>query len=80
MLPPELKRMYEEHRDLYLSAPEYMGVEELGESGVHLKFKVQVQEDDVFVAKRRLNRDLRVLFAEKGVEIPFPQVVVHQGD
>ena len=72
--------MYEENRDLYLSAPEYMGVEELGESGVHLKFKVPVKEDDVFVAKRRLNRDLRVLFAEKGVEIPFPQVVVHQGD
>lgn len=80
MLPPELNRMYEENRDLYLSAPEYMGVEELGESGVHLKFKVSVKEDNVFVAKRRLNRDLRVLFAEKGVDIPFPQVVVHQGD
>lgn len=80
MLPPELNRMYEENRDLYLSAPEYMGVEELGESGVHLKFKVLVNEDNVFVAKRRLNRDLRVLFAEKGVDIPFPQVVVHQGD
>ena len=80
MLPPELNRMYEENRDLYLSAPAYMGVEELGESGVHLKFKVSVKEDNVFVAKRRLNRDLRVLFAEKGVDIPFPQVVVHQGD
>ena len=80
MLPPELNRMYEENRDLYLSAPEYMGVEELGESGVPLKFKVSVKEDNVFVAKRRLNRDLRVLFAEKGVDIPFPQVVVHQGD
>ncbi len=80
MLPPELARMFEEHRDLYLAAPDYMGVEDLGESGVRLRFAVSCREENVFVAKRRLARDIRVLFAEKGVEIPFPQVVVHQGD
>lgn len=80
MLPPELARMYAEHLDLYLSAPNYMGVEDLGESGVRLRFSVTCREENFFVAKRRLARDLRVLFAEKGVEIPFPQVVVHQGD
>lgn len=80
MLPPELARMYEEHLDLYLSAPDYMGVEDLGESGVRLRFSVACAEENVFVAKRRLARDLRVLFAEKDVEIPFPQVVVHQGE
>lgn len=80
MLPPELARMFEEHRDLYLAAPDYMGVEELGESGVRLRFAVSCKEENFFAAKRRLARDLRVLFDEKGVEIPFPQVVVHQGD
>ena len=80
MLPPELARMFEEHRDLYLAAPDYMGVEDLGESGVRLRFAVSCREENFFVAKRRLARDIRVLFAEKGVEIPFPQVVVHQGD
>ena len=80
MLPPELARMFEEHPDLYLAAPDYMGVEELGESGVRLRFAVSCKEENFFVAKRRLARDLRVLFAEKGIEIPFPQVVVHQGD
>lgn len=80
MLPPELARMFEEHPDLYLAAPDYMGVEDLGESGVRLRFAVSCREENFFVAKRRLARDIRVLFAEKGVEIPFPQVVVHQGD
>ncbi|MBR5427614.1 MAG: mechanosensitive ion channel family protein [Clostridia bacterium] len=80
MLPSELDRMLAEHPNLYLSAPEYMGVEDLGESGVRLRFCVSCNEENVFAAKRRLARDLRVLFAEKNVEIPFPQVVIHQGD
>lgn len=80
MLPPELTRMYEENKDMYLEVPQYMGVEELGESGVRLRFCVSINEEDFFPAKRRLTRDIRVLFAEKGIEIPFPQVVVHQGD
>ncbi len=80
MLPPELERMLAEHPNLYLSAPEYMGVEDLGESGVRLRFCVSCNEENVFAAKRRLARDLRVLFSEKNVEIPFPQVVIHQGD
>lgn len=79
MLPPELDRMFEEH-DQYLAAPDYLGVENLGESGVCLRFAVSCREEDFFVAKRLLARDLRVLFAEKGIEIPFPQVVVHKGD
>ena len=80
MLPPELQRMYEENSGLYLSVPQYMGVEELGESGVKLRFCVSVTEENFFIGKRRLARDIRVLFSEKDVEIPFPQVVVHQGD
>ena len=80
MVKPELEKMYEQNKSLYLAAPEYYGVEELGESGIDLKFCVLCKEINVFAARRRLNRDIRVLFAEKGVEIPFPQVVVHKGD
>ena len=80
MLGPELEKMYEPNKDLYLSAPKYLGVEELGDSGVVLKFTADCREVNIFRARRRLNRDIRVLFAEKGVEIPFPQVVVHKGD
>ena len=72
-LPPMLSA----HRDLYLSAPRYLGVQELGDSGVALRIVADVREEDVFIGQRQLNRDIKVLFDEKGIEIPFPQVVVH---
>ena len=80
MLSENLPDMYLARKDLYLGAPRYLGVHELGDSGVVLKFVADVKEDDIFPAQRALNRDIRVLFADKGIEIPFPQVVVHNGD
>ena len=82
---PKLEKMLAEtlpfmKHDLYESAPRYLGVQELGDSGVLLKFVADVKEENIFAAQRQLNRDIRVLFAERGVEIPFPQVVVHNGD
>ena len=72
-----LPKMYAAHKDLYLSVPVYLGVEELADSGVTLKFYAEVKEDNIFAAQRQLNRDLLVLFREKNIEIPFPQVDVH---
>jgi small conductance mechanosensitive channel len=74
-----LPRMYEDHRDLYQKEPVFLGVTALADSGVNLKFIVDVREEDVFKAQRQLTRDIWALFMEKGIEIPFPQVVVHQG-
>jgi small-conductance mechanosensitive channel len=31
------------------------------------------------MAQRQLRRDIKILFDEAGINIPFPQVVVHQG-
>ena len=80
LMAEQLPIMYEKNRDLYLSAPQYKGVQELADSGIILRYTVEVREENIFIAQRRLNRDLRVLFAEKGIEIPFPQVVVHKGN
>ena len=80
MLAEELPKMYEKDKKYYLAAPKYLGVESLGDSGVNLRFAVNVKEKNIFDARRRLNRDIRVLFQEKGVEIPFPQVVIHQAE
>ena len=80
LLKEALPKLKEEHPDLYLTAPRYLGVDQLADSGVNLKFAVDVTEQNVFGAQRMLARDLKILFDEKGVEIPFPQVVVHQAD
>ena len=78
MLNEELPRLH--HRDLYVTAPYYKGVEALGASGVTIRIVADVKEVNIFPAKRRLNQDVRMLLHNKGVEIPFPQVVVHNGD
>lgn len=57
----------------------YMGVDELADSGVNLKFCVSTTEEKFFQARRALNRDVKLLLDDNGFEIPFPQVVVHQG-
>ena len=56
-----------------------MGVESLADSGIVLHFIVETREETIFAARRRLARDLKILFDEKGFTIPFPQVVVHKG-
>ena len=80
LLEEELPKMQEAHPDLYLAAPKYLGVDALADSGVNLKIAVSCTEANVFAARRMLTQDVRVLFMEKDVEIPFPQVVVHKGE
>ena len=79
ILAEYLPKMYEAHRDLYVSVPIYLGIDELGDSGMKLKIVAPTNEKNVFAARRQLNRDVRVLFSKTGIEIPFPQVTLHQG-
>lgn len=72
-----LPSMYEENRSVFLAAPEYLGVEELADSAVVLKFAVSTTEENIFVARRALNRSLKLLFDDKGIDIPYPQLTVH---
>jgi len=69
-----------DHPELYIGAPRYLGVDKLGDSGIDLKFAVDTDEENIFSAQRMLARDLKILFDEKGIEIPFPQVVVHKAN
>ncbi len=75
-----LPGMYERNDDVFEAIPDYMGVEELADSAVVLRFTVSCKEQNVFIARRRLNRELRILFAEQGIEVPFPQVTVWKGE
>nr|MCR5294579.1 mechanosensitive ion channel family protein [Lachnospiraceae bacterium] len=78
VLAEGLPKMYEAHRDLYLAVPRFLGVETLADSGVNLRIVADVKEENIFIAQRQLNRDVWALFTANGIEIPFPQVVVHR--
>ena len=56
------------------------GVEDLADSAVVLRFTVACREQNVFVARRRLNRELRLLFAKHSIGIPYPQITVWKGE
>ena len=60
--------------------PFYKGVSELGESGVTLLFVAKCQEDDIYQVQRDMNREIKIMFDNNDIEIPFNQLVVHMGE
>ena len=61
-----------------IDGPYYKGVNSLGESSVDLLFIATVKESDYYVVQRALNREIKLLFDENNVSIPFPQVTLNQ--
>ena len=78
LLPDMMQRIYDKHADTLRSVPEYLGVAELGASGITLKFVSESDENNVYSAQRAMNRELLVEFKKAGVEPPYPQMDVHQ--
>lgn len=76
-LPGLMKSIYEAHQDIMKAEPRYLGVAELADSAVILRFVAEVPESEIYSAGRVLNRDLWLGFRKLGVECPFPQVDVH---
>ena len=60
-----------------VEGPFYKGVSELGESGVTLLFIAKCKEDDIYQVTRDLNREIKIMFDDNNIEIPFNQLVVH---
>ena len=78
VIADNLQAIYERNTDKFLAVPQYLGVQELADSAVVLRFTVDVTEENVFCGRRALSRELKILFDKNNINIPFPQVVVHQ--
>ena len=77
-IPALMEDIYQKHTDVMLGPPEYLGVQALGASGITLRFTVNVEEQNIFVANRILNHDLLLGFRRLSVECPYPQLDIHQ--
>ncbi len=77
-IPGIMTAIYNKHSGKMKAEPVYLGVDELADSGVVLKFYVEVEEKDIYSMQRIMNRELLVNFKKAGVEVPFPQLDVHQ--
>ena len=77
-IPTLLKEIHDAHPELMKDVPTYLGVDQLADSSVVLKFVVEVAESDIYTGARVLNHDLFIGMRKLGVEVPFPQLDVHQ--
>lgn len=77
-IPELLTSIYEKNRDIMKNVPVYVGVDQFDDSSIILKFVVEVAEPDIYTGARRLNHDLFIGMQKLGVEIPFPQIDIHQ--
>lgn len=59
-----------------VEGPFYKGVSELAESSVNLLFVAKCREEDIYQVQRDLNREIKIVFDDNNVNIPFPQVTV----
>ncbi len=76
-IPGLMQEIFEAHPEMMKKPPVYLGVNQLADSAVVLKFIVEVDEANIFSGARTLNHDLLLGFRKLGVECPFPQVDVH---
>lgn len=73
----DIQKLYPE---VFTEALNYSGVQEFGESSVNLRVTAHVVEADIYKAQRLMRREIKIGFDKNGVEIPFNQIVVHNGD
>lgn len=75
--PELLEDIARRNEDIFVKTPVYLGVQELGASGIELRFVAEVAEKNIFSGTRLLNRELFLGFRRLGVECPFTQVDIH---
>ena len=63
-----------------IEGPFYKGVSELAESSVNLLFVAKCKEADIYQVERDLNREIKIMFDDNNINIPFNQIVVHMGE
>ncbi len=76
-IPGLMEALFEKNKEMFKAVPDYKGIQQLGDSGVVLRFVVNVNEKDIYTGMRVLNHDLLLGFRKLGVECPFPQGDVH---
>lgn len=76
-LPELMEEIYQAHQDTMKNVPNYLGIQELGASGILLRFVVDVSEKNIFAVTRIMNRELLLGFRKLGIECPAPQLEVH---
>ncbi|XFA98949.1 mechanosensitive ion channel family protein [Candidatus Izemoplasma sp. B36] len=79
MMRENLKTMKEKISTIK-KGPFFDGIEKFGDSSITIRVVAWTNEIDRLYTIRELNKQLKILFDTKKIEMPFPQVVVHKGE
>ncbi len=61
-----------------VKAPEFVRVQELGDSAVVVKVLGETKPGEQWAVAGELRKRLKIAFDAEGIEIPFPQMVIHK--
>lgn len=65
--------------EVIIDVPTFLGVTELASSSINMRLIAVTNSMQHFQVERSIRKDLVIFFAEHGITIPFPQIVVHNG-
>lgn len=74
---PFLTTLVDKYPDVIYGTPMYLGVQELGDSSVVLRFIGKTTEENKLHLERILKREIKLMFDENKITVPFPQIDVH---
>ncbi|MCF7929893.1 MAG: mechanosensitive ion channel family protein [Acholeplasmataceae bacterium] len=71
---PKIKPLF----PVILEDPQVLGVIELGNSSVNMRVICKTESEQHYAIERELRKRIKEILDENGIEIPFPQIVIHQ--
>ena len=67
-------------KDTIIKAPQFLRVNDLGESSIIIKILGETTPLHQWEVTGELRKRILITFRQNGIEIPFPQTVVHLAD
>lgn len=77
MLNAELPKLKLDYPEI-VEDPQVLGVVDLANSSVNMRVMAKTLNEQHYAVERAMRKRIKELLDEHGIEIPFPQVVVHQ--
>lgn len=67
-----------EWKDKILKAPEFVRIDDFADSAIVIKILGETKPSEQWSVLGELRKRIKIAFDKQGIEIPFPQMVVHQ--
>lgn len=76
VLNENLGKIKEKYKAI-VNGPTYVGVQSLADSAVIIRITAECNEMMRYQVQRDINREVKIIFEKNNIQIPYPQIVVH---